>query len=151
MDTQPCFNVVVAFAADAQLSAWQAYLTPAERNRLTSTLETLRGLGHIAAFRLEPATNAVRAGEVLDRLHHRLGSFVVDAATRSGCLDVLPAPAYLMPVWPFDHAIGGMPASTGRFLALELELVATPADDEIGTHIAGLDGSWFVHARPLGG
>lgn len=147
----PRFNVIVAFAADAHLSASQAHLTSAERHRLTLALETLRSLGHIAAFRIEPTGNVAGMAEVFDRLHQRLGSFIVETACRSDCLDVLDAPAFLMPAWPFDYTIGGMPASTARFLELELELVATPADEDAGTVIPRLDGAWFVHARPIGG
>lgn len=135
--------------ADAQVIIIKASLTAFQVTGLTQLLRGLSGLGHVAAFAITQASGARSHDQLLDQLRDVFGGFVVDAvlAAPAGCE---PPPAYLVPVWPFDHSVSGLPASTARFQALELEVRATPcADDERGATLRGWPGTWLLEAHPL--
>ena len=141
--------IAIAFAHSAEVQAWRLTITRKEREHIDCTLLNLRNLGHVASFSIRD----IGCGTVQDfaaELRSRIGSLPVEACCNAGKAAVGPAPAFLMPVWRFDHAVRGLPASTGCLLGLDLELIATPSvDDEFGAHLPGHNGRWLIRARPM--
>lgn len=144
------YVVAVAFARGGDVVAHDVQLGIADANRLEHLLAGLAALGHVAAFSIGP-TGATGSGEELIAcLRQKCGSVAVDAILAAKRPRPEPPPAFLAAVWPFDHKLGGMPASTARFCGLDLELIAMPSlDEELGIVLPGHEGLWLVHARPL--
>jgi hypothetical protein len=141
--------VAVALAHTAEVQAWQLTVSREEREGIEGTLRNLLDAGHVAAFSVRPVGGAT-VEEFVDHLRSRIGSVVVDACRDATEGPVDRAPAFLMPVWGFDQAIGGLPVATGRLLGLDLDLIATPSpDQEQGAHLPGHDGRWLIHAGPM--
>jgi hypothetical protein len=142
--------VSIAFTNGADLLALIALLTPSEVNQLDGVLQTLVSFGVVAAFSVATSKPARPMLDTIDTLRARCGPLTVDAALRAGKPRFEPAATYLLPAWPFDHDRGGWPASTAKFLSLDLELLAFPSpDEEVGITIPGRAGQWLVRARAL--
>lgn len=141
--------IAVAFANRADLLCWRLRSQGDEGEEIDQALSTLQALGHVAAYSVGEVETVDRQG-FMAALRDRLGPIVDDAvACRPPPLGD-PPPAFLMPVWPFDHEVDGQPSSTGRLLGLDLQLTATPtSDEEVGAHLPGRDGLWLIHAQPL--
>lgn len=143
------YLIAAAVSYGANLVLYEAELTPAQSSRLRHLLQGLADLGHLAAFAMQ------ERGPVMDEtaLHASLRGrwdFVVDAVLAPEQARHDPPPAYLIPVWPFDHEREGKPASTARFLHLNLEVIATRThDEEQGVLLPGRVGHWLVQARPI--
>lgn len=143
-------TVALAFANGADLVTWRVSLDHGQRLKLECMLGALRDLGHLAAFRICAAEPADWPG-FIKALRQRVGDLVLDVLSDGDPSRSGPPPAFLMPVWPFDHEVEGRLASTGRLLGLDLQLTATPTlDQEFGAHLPGCDGLWLIHAQPLG-
>ena len=143
------YLVAVALRCGANILLYEVDLTEAEVKRLEGLLGGFAKLGHVASFTIDQPRSRLNEATVLDAFRARW-DFVVDAVLAEGQSHRNPIPAYLMPVWPFDHEREGRPASTARFLDLDLEVIATPtADEERGVLLPGRTGQWVVHARPL--
>lgn len=142
--------VAVAFARGGDVVAHEAGLCAADAERLKHLVAGLAALGHVASYSISSAGTTASGADLVDVLRRRLGSLAVDAVLAAGPALPEPSPGFLAPVWPFDHELGGMPASTARFCGLDLELIATPSpDEELGARLPGREGRWLVHARPL--
>ncbi|MES3098937.1 hypothetical protein [Sphingomonas faeni] len=140
--------VAVAFAHTAEVLAWSAAFTEEERELLDRTLRNLLDRGHVAGFSVKAGVGV--GGSVISGLRSRIGSSTVDmcSAAPASCGHV--SPAFLMPVWPFDHMLRGAWTATAQLLGLDLELIATPSpDEELGAHLPGRDGLWLIHAGPM--
>ncbi len=145
----PVVIVAVAFAHTAEVKAWPVLVIREERELIGRTLDNLLELGHIAAFSIEPMVQ-LQYVELIERLRSCCGLAVVDACIAAPRYESATAPAFLMPVWAFDHQADGREATTARLLGLDLELVAAPSlDEELGAHLPGRNGRWLIHARPL--
>lgn len=143
------YLVAVALSFGANILLYEVDHNEAEVKRLEGLLRGLAALGHVASFAIDRPRSPMNGAIVVDALRARW-DFVVDAVLAAGQAHHDPLPAYLMPVWPFDHEREGQPASTARFLHLDLEVIATPtADEELGICLPGRTGRWLVHARPL--
>ena len=143
------YMIAVALSSGANIALYEAELTEREVDRLEGLLSGLAQLGHVAAFAVDRAYAPLGGAAVVDALRQRW-DFAVDAVLAGGQTPRAPLAAYLMPVWPFDHERGGWPASTARFLHLDLEVIATPsADEELGVCLPRRSGHWLVHARPI--
>ncbi len=142
--------IVVAAAHTATIHAWQLQATREEREAIEGVLSNLIWLGHLAAFRVHPGGDAATPQTLIEELRLLFGASTVDACFATPPNRIAPSPAFLMPVWAFDHAADGAPASTGRLLGADLELIATPShDEEQGAHLPGRIGRWLIHARPM--
>lgn len=143
-------TVALAFASGADLMVWRVSLGGGQCGKLERILQALHDLSHLAAYRIgcvEPADWTA----LIEALRQRVGDLVLDVLRDDDPYCAGPAPAFLMPVWPFDHEVQGRPASTGRLLGLDLQLLATPTlDQEVGAYLPGRDGLWLIHAQPLG-
>ncbi len=150
MSTPRCATVVaIAFAQSAEVQAWHMAISGEEGEDICRTLGNLFDLGHIAGFSIRPVGDC-SFGSLIADLETRLGAVTVGACLKAAGPSAHVRPAFLVPVWPFDHEIGGRPGSTGRFLGLDLELIATPSpDEELGAHLPGRDGLWLIHAGPM--
>jgi hypothetical protein len=143
------YLVTAAFAGSGEVTAWRVTMAMEQVERLTQTLGHMADLGTIASFGIVPDAPLSHV-DVLDQLRRRCGGLLVDA-----CLDsVVPSrwlqPAFLMPIWPFDHEIDGRPASTGQLLGLDLELNATPSPgEERGAILPGRIGRWLIDAHTM--
>lgn len=148
MTGAPC-DVAIALAHSGELISFRVSASRAQQARLQQALSHLLNLGHVAAFSIRPAEDAAWH-TLLEQLCARCGSFVVGACIDPPAPPIAITPSFLMPVWAFDHEVGGLPASTGQLLGLDLELIATPSgDEEHGAHLPGRNGRWLIHARPL--
>ncbi len=142
--------VALSLCQGATVTAHEVDLSPAEADELAGLFAWLVRQGQVACAAVQPASAMLGLQEMLEALRQTLGGLVVDANLAAGSPPQEPAPAFLLPVWPFDHDLGGQPASTGVFLGLDLELVASPSpDEEVGFPLPGRAGLWVVHARPL--
>ncbi len=143
------YLIVAAFGGSGDVTAWHVTMAMDQVERLTQTLGHMADLGTVASFAIVPDAPLSPVG-LLDQLRRRCGGLLVDA-----CLDpVVPPrwlqPAFLMPVWPFDHEIDGRPASTGQLLGLDLELIATRSpDEERGAILPGRIGRWLIEAHTM--
>ena len=143
------YLVAAALSCGANILLYEADLTDAEAKRLGHLLRGLAKLGHVASFVIDRAGSPRGAHALLDELRGRW-DFVIDAVLASDDAHHEPLPAYLIPVWSFDDQRAGRPASTARFLHLDLEITATAtADEELGVTLPGHAGLWLVHARPM--
>lgn len=141
--------VAVAFAHTAEVQAWRLTMSREEGEHIERTLCNLLDLGHVAGFSVRDIERGTVA-ELVEQLRLRVGGVVLDACHDALEAPISPSPAFLMPVWSFDHAIGGSPAATGRLLGFDVELIATPSsDEERGAHLPGHSGLWLIHAGPL--
>jgi hypothetical protein len=141
--------VAVAFAHTAEVLAWKAAVTGEERELIRCTLRNLFDLGHVASFSVRSG-GSVAADNIVDELRSRIGGLTVDACSVAPVSRHHILPAFLMPVWPFDHKVEGALVATGRLLGLDLDLVATSSpDEETGAHLPGRAGRWLIHARPM--
>lgn len=142
-------DVAVAFSHSGEIVSWRTLLTIAQANRLDHALSHLLNLGHVAGFGIQVAQE-MPWPQLLEQLRSRCGSMVVGACVDPPVEPRAIAPAFLMPVWAFDHETNGAPSATGQLLGLDLELIATPSrDEEMGAHLPGRNGLWLIHARPL--
>ena len=142
--------VAVAFAHTAEVHAWRVTMSREEGEHIERTLRNLLDLGHVAAFSVRHS-NAGAVSNLVEQLRSRVGGMVLDACIEATEAPRTPLPAFLMPVWSFDHAIGGLPAATGHLLGLDIELIASPSsDEEVGALLPGRVGLWLIHAQPLG-
>lgn len=140
--------VAVCFASGADVAVWRVRMEEEQHKRLTAVLTTLLALGHVATFVIDEERHCGWQ-QLVNGIADRIGGHVLDACMESSP-PRLPMPAFVMPVWPFDHEIGATPASTAQFLGLDLELTATPSsDEELGAFLPGRSGRWLIHARPL--
>lgn len=143
------YLIAVALSAGADIALYEAHLTSTEASRLEGLLRGLAQLGHVACFAVVRPHSTMNEAAILDALRRRW-DFVVDAVLAAGSALHDPLAAYLMPVWPFDHERDGLPASTARFLHLDLEVIATPSgDEECGVSLLGRTGSWILHAHTI--
>jgi hypothetical protein len=143
------YLIAVALSYGANIVLFEAELAEADAKRIKHLLSGLADLGHVASFTIDRPHAPMDEAAILDAFRHRW-DFVVDAVLATDQTHRHPLPAYLMPVWPFDHEWEGRPASTARFLHLDLEVIANPtADEEIGVSLPGRTGCWVVHARPI--
>lgn len=143
------YLVTASFAGSGDVTAWHVTMAMDQVERLTRTLGHMAQLGAIASFAIVPDAPSSPA-DVLDQLRRRCGALLVDACLNSVVPSRWLQPAFLMPVWPFDHEIDGRPASTGQLLGLDLELIATPCpDEERGAILPGRDGRWLIEAHPM--
>lgn len=143
------YLVAVALSCGANILLYEVDLNDAETMRLEGLLRGLAEIGHVASFAIDRPRSRMNEATVLDAFRARWDS-VVDAVLGAGQAHHNPLPAYLLPVWSFDHEWEGCPASTARFLHLDLEVIATPtADEELGVCLPGRAGHWVVHARPI--
>lgn len=143
------YDISVAFAHRGEVQSIRVQLTSGQRTRLHRALTHLLDIGHVAAFGIQHAASGGWS-DLIQLLRARCGSFVVGACLDPPAPPHALAPSFLMPVWAFDHEIEGRPAATGQLLGLDLELVATPSDDEEhGAHLPGRNGRWLIYARPL--
>ena len=141
--------VAVAFAWTAEVQAWEVAMTREEGEDVERTLRNLFDLGHVVGFSVRPMKEASFESLIAD-LGARLGALTVGACLGPGVPPLNLEPSFLMPVWAFDHVVGCAPASTARFLGLDLELIATLSpDEELGAYLPGRTGRWLIHARPL--
>ncbi len=143
------YLITVAFAGGGDVTAWRVAMVMDQVDQLTRTLGHMAELGTIASFAMvpdDPSSPVV----VLDQLRQRCGSMLVDACLDASVPTRWVQPAFLMPVWAFNHEIDGRPASTGQLLGLDLELIATPSpDEERGMILQGRDGRWLIEARTM--
>lgn len=143
------YLIAIAASCGADIVLHEAELTQADVSRLDGLLKGLADLGHVASFTVERCRSVLDNAGLLSVLRQRW-SFVVDALLRGDQTRHEPPPAYLVPVWPFDHEREGRPASTGRFLHLDLEVIASrTVEEERGVRLPGRTGYWLVRARPL--
>lgn len=143
------YLIAVAFSRGGDVINWSVSLKIDQVEQLKGALNALRDLGHVAAFAIRHSQSTSWM-EVQNDLRSRCGGIALDACMLGQARSDQPQPTFLMPVWAFDHELDGAPASTGQFLGLDLELIATPSsDDELGAHLPGRAGRWFIHARPL--
>lgn len=142
--------IAVAFAHTATVQAWRVSMSRREGERIEHTLCNLLDLGHVAGFSIRHISGDTMA-EFVQQLRLRVGSVVLVACHETLEASIGPPPAFLMPVWGFDDAIGGLPAATGRLLGLDLKLIATPSPyEELGAHLSGgREGLWLIHAGPM--
>lgn len=141
--------VTVAFATGARVVGRDVVARGADLAGLERLLSNLAELGHVAAFEIAASQPAEPFAAFVDRLQAKLGVAVVNVALATPAPRG-PAPAYLVPVWPFDHERDGNPASSGRMLGLDLAFGAVPSsDEERGVVLTGRPGRWLIHAQPL--
>ena len=140
--------VAVCFSDGADVAVWRVEMDDEQRRRLTAVLTTLITIGHVAAFAIDEERHCSWL-QLVDGIAGRVGEFVIDACTASSPPE-MPMPAFVMPIWPFDHEIGEAPAATAQFLGLDLEVTAIPSsDEELGVSLPGRGGRWLIHARPM--
>jgi len=150
MNTRKTRRKVLIATAHAELLAWTASLDKTEWERTDAVLAGLAQLGHVVRFSIGPTSGSIGHAELLSKLKRQFGDFVVDALCRAPPPRGDPAPAYLMPVWGFDHEVDSLPASTARFLGMDLEVCAKPTEDEeLGVTLPNTAGSWLIGARPI--
>lgn len=143
------YIIAVAPSCGANILLYEVELAVAQVKRFERLLWGLTELGHVASFTIDQPRSRLSETNVLDAFRARW-DFVVDAVLAVDQAHHNPLPAYLMPVWPFDHEREGRPASTARFLHLDLEVIATPTgDEERGVSLPGRAGQWVLHARPI--
>jgi hypothetical protein len=140
--------VAVCYSRGADVTIWRVQLDDRQRGQLAGVLSSLLELGHLAMFRIVKDQTYGWDRLIVD-LGSRVGAHTVEACLASPAFGS-PAPAFVIPVWPFDHEIDGAPASTGQFLGLDLQVIATPSpDQELGAHLPGHNGLWLIQARPM--
>jgi len=143
------YFVAVAQSYGADVTTYEAHLCTGDVRDIEQLLTGLVALGHVAAFSISPAGSAFDKPALIQALRERW-SFVVDSLIAESQSRSEATPVFLMPVWAFDHEQSGLPASSARFLHLDLEVIATPtADEERGVSLPGYTGAWVVHARPV--
>lgn len=143
---------LVTFAASlgAEVTCKVVDLVAKEADELRDLFAWLRHLGCVAAFSIRPAEGSIGSPVLHFLLREAFGDLLIDAGMGPGPIRERPEPAFLIPVWPFDHELDGMPASVGNFLGLDLEILAMPAEsEEDGCFLPGLPGTWMVSARPI--
>jgi hypothetical protein len=111
------------------------HLTPDEDRRLRNVLAALRGYGFILAAIFEPALPGYGFADVADHLRATIGSPLADAALAATARSVPaidPAPAAVMPVWPFEPEGGGGDAllSSARLWGVDLLVEALRVEDD---------------------
>lgn len=144
------YLVSVAHSLGGDIAAFTADLSVGQVDRLNSLLVGLCTLGHVAAFSIVMADTTRVVADVVQGFRDRFGSIVIDALLTAEPAQAVANHAFLLPVWPFDHELNGLPASTARFLSLDLELIANPSsDEEEGTPLPGRPGLWMIYARPI--
>lgn len=142
-------TVAAAFSIGGDVAVWRAWLTEVQAGHLDRALSALADLGHVAAFTIAPERE-VDWAKMIGDIRSRCGALAVDACLMASEHQRQAQPAFLMPVWPFDHELDGSPASTAQFLGLDLELIAARSpSEEVGACIPGRDGRWLVYARPM--
>lgn len=142
--------VALAFALGADILVLNADLTADDVQQLDGLARWLVRQGHLATFAVTPAPPSVDLDGAMGTIRGRLGDLIVDADLAAGPPSDEPAPAFLAAIWDFDHHVGGVPASTGQFLGLDLEIIAPLSlDEEQGASIPGLSGLRHVYARPF--
>ena len=142
-------RVAFCLSRGATLHVHDASLTTTEAGEIGGVLAWLARQGHVACFTIQPPAPAGEGREgVLAALRRALGDLTVDADLAAEPPPPEPEPAFLVPVWAFDHEVGGQPATTANFLGLDLELVASPSpDEEVGFALPVRLGLWLVRAR----
>ncbi len=142
--------VALALCHGATVTVREVDLSPSEADELAGLFAWLVRQGQVACAAVQPISVVLGREGMLDVLRRAFGDLIVDADLAAGPPPTETAPAFLMPVWPFDDHLDGLPASTGVFLGLDLELLASPSpDEEVGFPLPGQAGLWVVHARPL--
>jgi hypothetical protein len=95
---------------DATTFGRTVHLTPDEERRLRNVLAALRDYGFILEASFEPAVPGYGFADVADHLRATIGSPIADAALAAAERSVPatdPAPAAVVPVWPFEPEGGG--------------------------------------------
>lgn len=142
--------VALAFARGADIVVSEADFSQEDVEELDGLCRWLIRQGHLAAFGIVPAPVATDPSGPMGAIAGRVGALTVDANLAAGPPPAEPLPAFLAPVWEFDHQLDGQPASTAQFLGLDLEVVAPPSpDEEVGASVPGLPSLRLVYARPL--
>src|SRR5271166_2326065 len=111
------------------------YLTQDEERRLRNVLAALRDYGFILEASFEPALPGYGFADVADHLLATIGSPIADAALAATARSVPaidPAPAAVMPVWPFEPEGGGGDAllSSARLWGVDLLVEALRVEDD---------------------
>ena len=143
---------VVAFASalGAEVTCRVVNLAPREVDELLDLFAWLRHQGSVVAFSVQPAGRTIGGSGLYALLRDLFGDLLIDVCLKADPIEDEVPPAFLAPVWPFDHELDGMPASTASFLGLNLELRATPSDvEEEGCLLPGRPGLWMIHARAI--
>jgi hypothetical protein len=111
------------------------YLTADEERRLRNVLAALRDYGFILEASFEPALPGYGFADVADHLRATIGFPIADAAlaaTARSVPAIEPAPAAVMPVWPFEPEGGGGDAllSSARLWGVDLLVEALRVEDD---------------------
>jgi hypothetical protein len=111
------------------------YLTADEERRLRNVLAALRDYGFILEASFEPVLPGYGFADVADHLRATVGSPIADAAlaATARCVPTIePAPAAVMPVWPFEPEGGGGDAllSSARLWGVDLLVEALRVEDD---------------------
>jgi hypothetical protein len=120
---------------DATTFGRTVYLTPDEERRLRNVLAALRDYGFILAASFEPALPGCGFADVADHLRATIGSPIADAALAAAERSIPasdPAPAAVMPVWPFepDPGNGDVLLSSARLWGTDLLVEALRVEDD---------------------
>src|SRR5271166_3931425 len=136
-DAAPARPTTVAFVNcfDATTFGCTVHLTPDEERRLRNVLAALRDYGFILEASFEPALPGYGYAAVADHLRTTIGTPIADAALAAGerCVPAVdPAPAAVMPVWPFEPEGGSEDAmlSSARLWGVDLLVEALKVEDD---------------------
>jgi hypothetical protein len=109
------------------------YLTADEEQRLRNVLAALRDYGFILDASFEPVLPGYGFADVADHLRATIGSPIADlalAATARSVPAIDPAPAAVMPVWPFEPEGGDALLSSARLWGVDLLVEALRVEDD---------------------
>jgi hypothetical protein len=120
---------------DATTVGRTVHLTPDEERRLRNVLAALRDYGFILEASFEPALPGCGFADVAAHLRATIGSPIADlalAATARSVPAVDPAPAAVMPVWPFEPDPGNEDVllSSARLWGVDLLVEALRVEDD---------------------
>ena len=120
---------------DATTFGRTVHLTPDEERRLRNVLAALRDYGFILEASFEPALPGCGFADVAAHLRATIGSPIADlalGATERSVPAADPAPAALMPVWPFEPEDGSGDAllSSARLWGVDLLVEALRVEDD---------------------
>src|SRR5580658_8219146 len=136
-DAAPARPTTVAFVNcfDSTTFGRTVHLTTDEARRLRNILAALRDYGFILEASFELALPGYGFADVADHLRTTIGTPIADAALSAAERSVPagdPAPAALMPVWPFEPEGGSGDAllSSARLRGVDLLVEALKVEDD---------------------
>ena len=136
-DAAPARPTTVAFVNlfDATTFGRTVHLTPDEERRLRNVLAALRDYGFILEASFEPALPGCGFAEVAAHLRATIGAPIADAALAAVERSVPasdPAPAAVMPVWPFEPESGSADVlvSSARLWGVDILVEALRVEDD---------------------